>query len=294
MEGSRYVKNKCLMGRIKIMTLWELFVAAILGIVEGLTEYAPVSSTGHMIIVDDIWLKSGSLMSEEAANSFKVVIQLGSILSVAIVFKDRILNLLGLKKNITSDQEHGHKLSIAQIAVGLVPAAVLGFLFEDYIDEYLFSVRTVAIGLIAGAVLMLAADWINKRKETTDTLDRISYKQAIGVGLFQCLALWPGFSRSGSTISGGVILGLNHRAAADFTFIMAMPIMMGASTLSLVKHWDSLSSDLMPFFIVGFICAFVVALFVVRFFLRLINKIKLVPFAIYRIILGVILLLFMM
>ncbi|MBV5123567.1 undecaprenyl-diphosphate phosphatase [Bacillus halotolerans] len=276
------------------MTLWELFVAAILGIVEGLTEYAPVSSTGHMIIVDDIWLKSGSLMSEEAANSFKVVIQLGSILAVAIVFKDRILNLLGLKKNITSDQEHGHKLSIAQIAVGLVPAAVLGFLFEDYIDEYLFSVRTVAIGLIAGAVLMLAADWINKRKETTDTLDRISYKQAIGVGLFQCLALWPGFSRSGSTISGGVILGLNHRAAADFTFIMAMPIMMGASTLSLVKHWVSLSSDLMPFFIVGFICAFVVALFVVRFFLRLINKIKLVPFAIYRIILGVILLLFMM
>ncbi|MEC1739142.1 undecaprenyl-diphosphate phosphatase [Bacillus mojavensis] len=276
------------------MTLWELFVAAILGIVEGLTEYAPVSSTGHMIIVDDIWLKSGSLMSEEAANSFKVVIQLGSILAVAIVFKDRILNLLGLKKNITSDQEHGHKLSIAQIAVGLVPAAVLGFLFEDYIDEYLFSVHTVAIGLIAGAVLMLAADWINKRKETTDTLDRISYKQAIGVGLFQCLALWPGFSRSGSTISGGVILGLNHRAAADFTFIMAMPIMMGASTLSLVKHWDSLSSDLMPFFIVGFICAFVVALFVVRFFLRLINKIKLVPFAIYRIILGVILLLFMM
>ncbi|MBV7321705.1 undecaprenyl-diphosphate phosphatase [Bacillus halotolerans] len=276
------------------MTLWELFVAAILGIVEGLTEYAPVSSTGHMIIVDDIWFKSGSLMSEEAANSFKVVIQLGSILAVAIVFKDRILNLLGLKKNITSDQEHGHKLSIAQIAVGLVPAAVLGFLFEDYIDEYLFSVRTVAIGLIAGAVLMLAADWINKRKETTDTLDRISYKQAIGVGLFQCLALWPGFSRSGSTISGGVILGLNHRAAADFTFIMAMPIMMGASTLSLVKHWDSLSSDLMPFFIVGFICAFVVALFVVRFFLRLINKIKLVPFAIYRIILGVILLLFMM
>nr|WGD75369.1 undecaprenyl-diphosphate phosphatase [Bacillus subtilis] len=276
------------------MTLWELFVAAILGIVEGLTEYAPVSSTGHMIIVDDIWLKSSNLMSEEGANSFKVVIQLGSILAVAIVFKDRILNLLGLKKNITSDQEQGHKLSIAQIAVGLVPAAVLGFLFEDYIDEYLFSVKTVAIGLIAGAILMLFADWVNKRKTATDTLDRISYKQAIAVGLFQCLALWPGFSRSGSTISGGVILGLNHRVATDFTFIMAMPIMMGASFLSLVKHWDSLSSDLMPFFIVGFICAFVVALFVVRFFLRLINKIKLVPFAIYRIILGVILLLIMM
>lgn len=101
-----------------------------------------------------------------------------------------------------------------------MPAAVLGFLFEDYIDEYLFSVKTVAIGLIAGAILMLFADWVNKRKTATDTLDRISYKQAIAVGLFQCLSLWPGFSRSGSTISGGVILGLNHRAAADFTFIM--------------------------------------------------------------------------
>ncbi|MGF7533979.1 undecaprenyl-diphosphate phosphatase [Bacillus mexicanus] len=276
------------------MTLWELFVAAILGIVEGLTEYAPVSSTGHMIIVDDIWLKSSNLMSGEAANTFKVVIQLGSILAVVIVFKDRILNLLGLKKNITNDQKQGHKLSISQIAVGLVPAAVLGFLFEGYIDEYLFSVKTVAFGLIAGAVFMLFADWVNKRKAATDTLDRISYRQAIGVGVFQCLALWPGFSRSGSTISGGVILGLNHRAAADFTFIMAMPIMIGASFLSLVKHWDSLSSDLMPFFIVGFICAFVVALFVVRFFLKLINKIKLVPFAIYRIILGVIILLIMM
>ncbi|KAA6443708.1 undecaprenyl-diphosphate phosphatase [Bacillus atrophaeus] len=272
------------------MTLWEIFVAAVLGIVEGLTEYAPVSSTGHMIIVDDIWLKSKSLMTPEAANTFKVVIQLGSILAVAIVFKDRILNLLGMKKNITSDQTKGHKLSIAQIAVGLVPATILGFLFEDYIDQYLFSVKTVAFGLIAGAVLMLAADFMNKRKETTETVDRITYKQAIGAGLFQCLALWPGFSRSGSTIAGGVMLGLNHRAAADFTFIMAIPIMMGASTLTLVKNWDSLNADLLPFFSVGFISAFIVALFVVRFFLRLINKIKLVPFAIYRIILGIVLL----
>ncbi|MBS4162486.1 undecaprenyl-diphosphate phosphatase, partial [Klebsiella pneumoniae] len=137
---------------------------------------------------------------------FKVVIQLGSILAVAIVFKDRILNLLGLKKNITEAQKEGSRLSLAQIAVGLVPAAVLGFLFEDYIDEYLFSVRTVAVGLIAGAVLMLVADWINKRKTATDSVDRITYKQALGIGLFQCLALWPGFSRSGSTISGGVML----------------------------------------------------------------------------------------
>ncbi|WP_340033748.1 undecaprenyl-diphosphate phosphatase [Bacillus sp. FSL K6-0138] len=271
------------------MNIWHIIVAVILGIVEGLTEYAPVSSTGHMIIVDDLWLKSKEILTPEAANTFKVVIQLGSILAVAIVFKDRILNLLGMKKNITEAQKEGSRLTIAQIAVGLVPAAVLGFLFEDYIDEHLFSVKTVAFGLIAGAVLMLAADWINKRKPATDSVDRITYKQAFGIGLFQCLALWPGFSRSGSTISGGVIFGLNHRAASDFTFIMAMPIMAGASLLSLVKNWEYLSTDLLPFFIAGFISAFIVALFVVRFFLKLINKIKLVPFAIYRIILGIVL-----
>ncbi|MEC1262242.1 undecaprenyl-diphosphate phosphatase [Bacillus swezeyi] len=271
------------------MNIWDIMVAVILGIVEGLTEYAPVSSTGHMIIVDDLLLKSKELLTPEAANTFKVVIQLGSILAVAIVFKDRILNLLGMKKNITEAQKQGSRLSLAQIAVGLVPAAVLGFLFEDYIDQYLFSVRTVAVGLIAGAVLMLVADWVNKRNDTTDSVDQMTYKQALGMGLFQCLALWPGFSRSGSTISGGVILGLNHRAAADFTFIMAIPIMMGASLLSLIKNWAFLSADLFPFFIAGFISAFIVALFVVRFFLRLINKIKLVPFAIYRIILGILL-----
>lgn len=109
------------------MNIWDIFVAIILGIVEGLTEYAPVSSTGHMIIVDDVWLKSKELLTPEAANTFKVVIQLGSILAVAIVFKDRILNLLGVKKNMTEEQKSGNRLSIAQIAVGLVPAAVLGF-----------------------------------------------------------------------------------------------------------------------------------------------------------------------
>ncbi|MBD3861805.1 undecaprenyl-diphosphate phosphatase [Bacillus sp. 28A-2] len=273
------------------MNLWDLFVALVLGIVEGLTEYAPVSSTGHMIIVDDLWLKSKEIITPEAANTFKVVIQLGSILAVMIVFKDRILNLLGLKKNITEEQKRsGHKLTIAQIAVGLVPAVILGFLLEDYIDKYLFDVRTVAIGLILGAVLMLVADWINKRKTETSSVDNMTYRQALYIGLFQCLALWPGFSRSGSTIAGGVILGLNHRAAADFTFIMAMPIMAGASLLTLVKNAEYLTTDMLPFFIVGFVSAFVVALFVVRFFLKLINKIKLVPFAIYRIILGVILL----
>ncbi|HWK22162.1 MAG TPA: undecaprenyl-diphosphate phosphatase, partial [Ureibacillus sp.] len=172
--------------------------------------------------------------------------------------------------------------------VGLIPAGVLGVLFEDYIDEYLFSIETVLIGLVVGALLMIAADLFGPKVPKIDTVDQITYKQALSVGLIQCLSLWPGFSRSGSTISGGVLLGMSHRAAADFTFIMAVPIMAGASFLSLLKNWQYFTLDAMPFFIAGFISAFVFALISIRFFLKLINKIKLMPFAIYRIVLVIV------
>ncbi|KQL44985.1 UDP pyrophosphate phosphatase [Brevibacillus choshinensis] len=268
------------------MDLWQIFVAFVLGLVEGLTEFAPVSSTGHMIIVDDILLHSKTLFSPEVANTFKVVIQLGSILAAVIVFKDRFLSLLGLKKISPDGNGPGHKLRLSQVFVGLLPAAVLGLLFNDYIDEYLFSINTVLIGLVAGAVLMIAADWFRPGKPKAASVDQITYKQALIIGLFQCIALWPGFSRSGSTISGGVLLGLSHRAASDFTFIMAVPVMAGASFLSLLKHWQYITADTLPFFIVGFISAFLFALLAIRFFLKLINKIKLVPFALYRIVLA--------
>lgn len=269
------------------MNLWELFVALVLGIVEGLTEFAPVSSTGHMIIVDDFLFKSKELFSPEVANTFKVVIQLGSILAVVFVFKDRFLNLLGLKKLDNQDAGGGH-FKITQLIVGLLPAAVLGLLFEDYIDEYLFSVKTVIIGLVLGAFLMIAADYLGPRKPKVDTLDKITYKHALIVGLIQCISLWPGFSRSGSTISGGVLVGMNHRTASDFTFIMAVPIMCGASGISLLKNWQYITADTIPFFIVGFISAFIFALISMRFFLKLINKIRLTPFAIYRIVIAAI------
>ncbi|MED4583298.1 undecaprenyl-diphosphate phosphatase [Brevibacillus choshinensis] len=268
------------------MDLWQIFVAFVLGLVEGLTEFAPVSSTGHMIIVDDTLLHSKALFSPEVANTFKVVIQLGSILAAVIVFKDRFLSLLGLKKISPDGNGPGHKLRLSQVFVGLLPAAVLGLLFNDYIDEYLFSINTVLIGLVAGAVLMVAADWFRPGKPKAASVDQITYKQALIIGLFQCIALWPGFSRSGSTISGGVLLGLSHRAASDFTFIMAVPVMAGASFLSLLKHWQYITADTLPFFIVGFISAFLFALLAIRFFLKLINKIKLVPFALYRIVLA--------
>ncbi|WP_281364103.1 undecaprenyl-diphosphate phosphatase [Thermoactinomyces mirandus] len=270
------------------MNLWEIFVGIILGMVEGLTEFAPVSSTGHMILVDDMFFHTRDIFTEPVANTFKVCIQLGSILAVVIVFKDRILNLLGLKKEINEEQAQGQRLKLTQVIVGLLPAAVLGFLFEDYIDKELFGTPTVLIGLVGGALLMIAADWFRPARPKVQTLDQITYKHALIVGLFQCIALWPGFSRSGSTISGGVLVGLNHRTASDFTFIMAVPIMAGASSLSLIKNWEYFTLDALPFFIAGFISAFLFALFSIRYFLKLINKVKLVPFAIYRIVLAIV------
>lgn len=275
------------------MTVWDIIVALILGFVEGLTEFAPVSSTGHMIIVDDMLLKSQEILgSPEVANTFKVVIQLGSILAVVIVFWKKLWSLVGIHiggkdTNVTS----GPRLKLSHVIVGLLPAAVLGLAFEDIIDQYLFRVETVLLALVAGAVLMIIADWKAKQNKESDgaSLDEVTYKQAILIGLFQCIALWPGFSRSGATISGGVLMGLKHRAAADFTFIMAVPIMFGASAVSLISKWDVMTADVIPFFVVGFVSAFVFAWISIRFFLVLIEKIKLLPFAIYRIVLAAIL-----
>ncbi|MCQ6276829.1 undecaprenyl-diphosphate phosphatase [Bacillus sp. V3B] len=271
------------------MDFIEILKAIILGMVEGLTEFAPISSTGHMIIVDDMWLKSEEFLTKYVANTFKVVIQLGSILAVVIVFRDRFIDLLGLNRLFNKEKVvvHGKEhLKLTHVIVGLIPAGILGLLFEDYIDEYLFSIETVAIGLVLGAILMILADVFGGKRSSVNSLDEITYKQAFIVGLVQCLSLWPGFSRSGATISGGVLFGLNHRTAADFTFIMAVPIMAGASFISLLKNWQYFSVDALPFFIVGFISAFVFALISIRFFLKLINKIKLIPFAIYRIIIA--------
>ncbi|NWQ41335.1 undecaprenyl-diphosphate phosphatase [Bacillus sp. EB106-08-02-XG196] len=269
------------------MELLLIIKAIILGLVEGLTEFAPVSSTGHMIIVDDMWLQSEDFLGKYGANTFKVVIQLGSILAVVVTFKDRFIDLLGMgriKSNLSN--QSGGRLKLTQVIVGLIPAGIFGVLLEDYIDEYLFSTETVLIGLVIGAIFMIIADRFGPKIPKIQTVDQITYKQALMIGLIQCLSLWPGFSRSGSTISGGVLLGLSHRAAADFTFIMAVPIMAGASFLSLLKNWQYMTMDALPFFIAGFISAFVFALISISFFLKLIDKIKLVPFAIYRILLA--------
>ncbi|MEK5040170.1 undecaprenyl-diphosphate phosphatase [Sporosarcina sp. FSL K6-3457] len=269
------------------MELFDLIKALILGFVEGMTEFAPVSSTGHLIIVDDMWLKTKDFLGDRSAFTFKIVIQLGSILAVVIVFWKRLLSLVGLYK--IDGQKMNSSFNLLHVIIGMLPAVIIGFALKDLIDEQLSGVETVIFALVAGSILMIVADKFGPKKPWVNTLDQITYKQAFTVGLVQCLSLWPGFSRSGATISGGVLFGMNHKTAADFTFIMAVPIMAGASLVSVMKNWEELSMDDLSFYIVGFISAFIFALISIRFFLKLITRVKLMPFAIYRLVLAAVL-----
>lgn len=271
------------------MDIIELLKALILGFVEGMTEFAPVSSTGHMIIVDDMWLKTEEFLGKYPANTFKIVVQLGSILAVIVVMWKRMLSLVGLYNIDGQPKSMKGRFNLMHVIVGMLPAVILGFAFKDFIDDHLFKVEHVIYALVAGAILMIAADKFAPRKPKVNSLDDISYGMAFKVGLVQCLSLWPGFSRSGATISGGVLFGISHRVAADFTFIMAVPIMAGASLVSVLKNWDTLSMDYLGFYVVGFISSFIFALLSIKFFLALISKVKLMPFAIYRLVLAAVL-----
>ncbi|RXK17980.1 undecaprenyl-diphosphate phosphatase [Macrococcus sp. DPC7161] len=268
------------------MIFFELIKALILGIVEGLTEFAPVSSTGHQILVDDMWLHSANVLgNKEAANTFKIVIQLGSIFAAAWIFRHRFIEMLHVKKEVQNIEGKRQRLNLLHIFLGLLPAGITGLLFNDFIDEHLFSVPTVLVGLALGAILMIVADLYSKKVQNPTTVDQITYKNALIIGIMQCLALWPGFSRSGSTISTGVLLKMNHKAASDFTFIMAVPIMFAASAKSLIKNIEYIHSSDILFYIVGFIAAFIFGVLSIRLFLDLINRVKLIPFAIYRLVL---------
>jgi undecaprenyl-diphosphatase len=275
---SKYdIMVKYAMSYIKeVSSLAEWLIGLILGIVEGLTEFLPVSSTGHMILVANLLGFEG-----EKAKTFEVVVQLGSIMAVVVIFWKRLWTLVGVGR-----KKSGAHLNLLHIFLGMLPAGALGFLFHDKIKEILFGPGPVVIGLIAGGILMVVAEKFSKRS-TARTLDEVTYKQAFTIGLFQCLALWPGFSRSGSTISGGLLAGVSHTAAAEFTFILAVPMMFAASGLDLIKSWNHLSAADIPLFAVGFIAAFVVAMLAIVSFLKLLSRIKLTPFAYYRFALAI-------
>ncbi|MED4599452.1 undecaprenyl-diphosphate phosphatase [Paenibacillus validus] len=264
----------------------EMISAIILGIVEGLTEFLPVSSTGHLIL-------AGALLGFEggAATTFKIVIQLGAVMAVLVLYWTRYMDIA--KDLLTFNFSTKNKLNAIHMMIAMIPALIVYLIFKDYIKRYLFGPAPVLIGLVAGGILMIAAARLG-RKVTAENTDDITYKQALGIGLFQCFALWPGFSRSGSTISGGLLLGTSQKAAADFTFIISVPVMLGATVLDMYDSRELLTADALILFLIGFIAAFIVAMIAVVTFLNLIKRLKLEWFALYRFVLAAVFYIFVM
>ncbi|MBC8080979.1 MAG: undecaprenyl-diphosphate phosphatase, partial [Gorillibacterium sp.] len=194
----------------------DLWKAIIIGIVEGLTEFLPVSSTGHMILVGHMIGFTG-----EKADTFEVVIQLGAILSVVVLYWKRCLRLIGIRDRSVPVRADGHSLNLLHIIIGILPASLLGLVLHDYIKQ-LFMPETVLIGLIAGGVFMIIGEKQSPRTQVV-TMDELTYRQCLYIGLAQILSLWPGFSRSGSTIAAGMLTGASRGASADYTFLMAIP-----------------------------------------------------------------------
>ena len=254
---------------------YSLFVALVQGIVEGLTEFLPVSSTGHLIV-------SGSLLGfdGEKAKAFDVIIQSGAILAVCWVYRQKIADIV---RGLFSEPS-AQRFSV-NIVIAFLPAAILGLLFAGSIKAYLFNPVTVATAFVVGGLLILWAE-SRKHRVTVEDVDDAAGKDALKVGLAQCLALIPGTSRSAATIAGALLLGLSRTAAAEFSFLVGLPILYGASLYKLGKHHDALAGDALLPFLVGTGVAFLSALVVVRPFVAFLRRHTFAPFAWYRIVGG--------
>ncbi len=257
-----------------------LLKALILGIVEGLTEFLPISSTGHLIVV-------GSLLdyTNEQSKVFKIVIQLGAILAVCWDFRQRIGQALG---GLASDPVQQRFAGL--LVVGFMPAAVLGLMFHSAIKTYLFNPLTVAGALIAGGLLIL---YIERRtvQPRVASIDAMRWPDALKVGFAQAAAMFPGVSRSGATIMGGLLLGLSRKTATEFSFFLAIPTMFAATLYDVYKNWALLNAADLPVFAVGFVAAFVAAMLTVKALLRYVSNHDFTVFAWYRIVFGVVVLL---
>lgn len=243
----------------------EIMIAAILGVVEGVTEYLPISSTGHLIIAGHMLGFTGP-----RADTFEIFIQLGAILAVVWLYLRRLL---------TCGLEGYLKLGVATL-----PALAFGFVLHHFIKEHLFSTQVVAVSLIVGGVvLMLFPD---KGSARLRSVDEFSFKHCFYIGLFQVLALCPGVSRSGATIVGAMVLGASRSAAAEFSFLLAVPTLCAAVGYDLLKSMSLLSSSDVPLFSVGFTVSFIVALIAIKSFISFLTRSTLKPFGLYRILLG--------
>lgn len=256
-----------------------LLKALIMGIVEGLTEFLPISSTGHLII-------TGKLIRfpEDIAATFEIFIQLGAILAVVVFFAR---DLIGVLKGAAHDRSAQRLL--LNIAIAFIPAAIVGVLLSRFIKANLFNPVTVALALIFGGVIMLIVEW-RPRRPVTQAVEATRPVQALIVGMAQIVSLWPGFSRSASTIIGGLLVGMDRPTALCFSFYLSIPTMLAATLFDFVRNLDGIHPDELPAFAVGLISAFVVALVVIKFFLSYVAQHDLKPFAWYRIAAGVVLL----
>jgi undecaprenyl-diphosphatase len=261
------------------MDWWLLWTAVILGLVEGITEFIPVSSTGHLIL-------AGHLLgfTDERAKVFEVFIQLGAILAIVWLYRRKVAETLtGFWK-----PGPGQRL-VVNLLVAFLPAAVVGLLTNDYIKDRLFNPVTVSIALVVGGVAILAVERWKPRPRVME-VDEVPLRTALGIGLAQVLALFPGVSRSGATIMGAYSLGLSRTAATEFSFFLAVPVMFAATLFDLLDSRELLTAADVPLFSIGFAVSFVSALVVVKAFLRFVSTNSFAVFAWYRIVLGLALL----
>ncbi|WP_031484008.1 undecaprenyl-diphosphate phosphatase [Maridesulfovibrio frigidus] len=262
--------------------MFSLYTAAILGVVEGITEFLPVSSTGHLIITGHLLGFTG-----EKAASFEVAIQLGAILAVVLLYWPRFWGLIVPAPG----QRFSGVRGLYLLFLTSLPASLLGLIAHDAIKKYLFNPYTVAWALLVGAIMILIVER-KERRPSCFTLDEITPKLAFGIGCFQCLALWPGFSRSAATIMGGMILGAKRQIAAEYSFIAAVPIMFAATGYDMLKSYHLFTMADVPFLAVGFAVSFISAWIAVKGFIYLLGKLTLRPFAYYRLALAPLVLFF--
>lgn len=258
----------------------DIVKAILLGLVEGATEFIPVSSTGHLILAGD-WLN----FEGDRAKTFEVFIQLGAILAVVWLYRAKVMTVL---RNAGSDP--AARQLLVNLAIAFVPAALMGYLTYDWIKEHLFNPLTVAWALLVGGIVILLIERWNPPEDVTD-VDRVPMQKALGIGVAQVLSLFPGVSRSGATIMGARSLGLSRRAAAEFSFFLAIPVMIVATGYDLFKSRDTLSASDAPVFAVGFVVSFLSAIVVVKAFLGFVSRHSFRSFAWYRIAFGALLLL---
>ena len=267
------------------MDLIELLKVILFGIVEGYTEWLPISSTGHLILLENIIHLD---QPEEFWNVFKVVIQLGAILAVVVLYWDKLWPF-SVKKS--SQEKADTWMMWFKVVIACIPAAVVGLPLDDILDKYLSTPTVIAATLIIYGILFIVLERYNAGRDfPINRMSRLSFKTAVLIGAFQCLSLIPGTSRSGSTILGAMILGCSRPVAAEFSFFLGIPVMFGASLLKIVKHGLGFTGEQVFILIFGMLVSFLVAVFAISFLMKYIRKHDFKVFGWYRIVLGIIVL----